>query len=615
MENKLLKNPQHVARLGYNPFPMHQIVDRTDTVGQITPCYYDFLQPGDKITASVKLQTRTQPLMAPAYCSIRECVDWFFVPVNQILQQFGNWYDNVRDEKSDFYSTLTASNSPRNLPSFKVTDFVGYHLGQMQSEILANGVVTQPEYRLDTLRLMDCLHIPVAEYVAEWNRTEGDNIASFGQTARESILFAGAYQKIYYDYFRLSDRESNVVEAYNFDSLMAATGTPDAAVTVINSRLDKVYKLHYVPFKKDFFTNLFVSPIQGQTDISSYGVNLGQVNQWLTGLSEIIQAVPGTSTYLPKGGRVQDQTTLPTSVRVPVTSITANAQQNATLIAATSASTPANMETLYAVQKLLEITRRSGKHFDAQTLAHYGINVPTGISGECMHLGHHEQKLVIGDVISTSNTFDLTAGEGSPLGELAGKGYSSGVQQNEVRFTAPYSGILMAVYYAVPDVVYSQHGLDRVHTYQTIADFPRPELNNLGMQPFFGYQCTVNGSLNPSDVIGWQYAHTELKMKQNLAYGAVHQDGSLHYWALTRHEIVSNYLSEFLVPPTYLNDIMYYDFAYDHKPGNIEPITGHSGNYVEFDYSRFYDSDPLIHHFEFNVVKASKMSTYGLLPL
>ena len=75
MENKLLKNPQHVARLGYNPFAMHQIVDRTDTVGQITPCYYDFLQPGDKITASVKLQTRTQPLLAPAYCSVRECVD------------------------------------------------------------------------------------------------------------------------------------------------------------------------------------------------------------------------------------------------------------------------------------------------------------------------------------------------------------------------------------------------------------------------------------------------------------------------------------------------------------------------------------------------------------
>lgn len=82
MENKLLKNPQHVARLGYNPFAMHQIVDRTDTVGQITPCYYDFLQPGDKITASVKLQTRTQPLLAPAYCSVRECVDRNKKPIN-----------------------------------------------------------------------------------------------------------------------------------------------------------------------------------------------------------------------------------------------------------------------------------------------------------------------------------------------------------------------------------------------------------------------------------------------------------------------------------------------------------------------------------------------------
>ena len=613
MENKLLKNPQHVARLGYNPFTMHQIVDRTDTVGQITPCYYDFLQPGDKITASVKLQTRTQPLMAPAYCSVRECVDWFFVPVTQILQQFGNWYDNVRDEKSDFYSTLTTSNSPRNIPSFQVSAYIEYLFLNMMQDVIADGYIHYPGNYLDTLRLLDTLHVPIAAYVNEWNVTEADYSSNFGSTARESILFGAAYQKIYYDYFRLSDREGNVVESYNFDSLMAATSTPDAANNVVNSRLDKVFKLHYVPFKKDFFTNLFVSPVQGQSDISSYGVSLGQVNQWLSGLSKVSTGSPATSpsaAFL-DGGQVSVQNTLPTTVR-----INAGTQNNVQAVSYLGMYNPPNIETMYAVQKLLEINRRSGKHFDAQTLAHYGINVPTGISGECLHLGHHEQKLVIGDVISTSNTFDLTAGEGSPLGELAGKGYSSGVQQSEVKFTAPYSGILMAVYYAVPDVVYSQHGLDKVHTYQTIADFPRPELNNLGMQPFFGYQSTINGSLQPDSVLGWQYEHTELKMKQNVAYGAVHQDGSLHYWALTRHEIVNNSLDSFLVPPTYLNDIMYYDFAYDDVCGQLKTVTGQSSTkWLELDYSRFYDSDPLIHHFEFNVIKASKMSTYGLLPL
>lgn len=590
----LNKNPQHVAQLGYNPFPMHQTVDRTDTVGYLTPCYYDLLRPGDKINAKVKIQSRTLPLLAPASASLHQCVDWFFVPLSQIVSQFGNWLDNVRDEKSDFYSNLTANNSPQNLPSLNPwDDCLLDYVQNLEQAILANSVLpTENQALAECSRLMDALHIPVATYLEEWNYTDGARHAAINFTNRINPFFPAAYQKIYFDYFRLSDREVNDPSYYNFDTMMAASNSPTGTNSIPTARAKKLFTIHRVPFRKDFFMNLFISPIQGQKDLSSYGVDLSKINQWLTSNSFYFRDSSGNNSLSNPTTIYEGYTGSPSSYSVQ------------------RLNTPVDVKSMFAIQKMLEISRRAGKHFDAQTLAHYGIDVPTGISGEVMHLGHHEQSFVIGDVISTANT----GSSGSPLGEMAGKGYSSDMS-SPVNFTAPYHGVLMAVYYVVPDAVYSQHGLDRVQMYISPQDWPRPELDSLGMQPLFGYQATQNPNLSPSDVLGWQYRYAELKQKANVAYGGVHSNGSLHYWCLTRHEITGNVLSQFLVPYDYLNDIMVPQFDYSINLGVSKTDTSTGNTYGEMQYNRIYDGDPFVNHFEFMVKKSSKMSTYGLLPL
>lgn len=598
MKNKLLKNPQHVAQMGYNPFTLHRSVDRTDTVGQLTPCYSALLKAGDKIDASVFIRTRTMPLLAPASASLHQCVDWFFVPLNQILQQFGNWLENVRDEKSDFYADLTANNSPQNLPCFNPGNLFVYLAQDLSLDNDQHAYDAQ-----DSLRLADCLGIPVAYIMDDWNTSEGWNVGAASFTNKLNVFFPAAYQKIYYDFYRLSDREKNDPQAYNFDSFMKASNSPTSS-NDIGSRLLKLFKLHYVPYRKDYFTNLFISPVQGQKDLSSYGINPAQVNQWLSGLSGLALYSPSSGLAFPSGGYTTVQDSNPTTVGLRTTS-----GVSATTAMVSGLVNPPNISTMFAVQKMLEISRRAGKHFDAQTLAHYGVNVPLGISGEVMHLGHHEQPFIIGDVISTAETDD------SPLGEMAGKGYSSGTMKNHVRFEAPYHGVLMAIHYVIPDVVYEQSGFEKEQTYITPADWPRPETDSLGMQPLFGYECQPLGYSSGSDVVGWQYRYQELKMKYNVAYGGVHPKGSLHYWALSRYKPVDNNLYSFLVPPTYLNDIMVNSFSYDNGVANVVNSATGSGTYIRFVYSRLYVNDPLVTHFEFNVKKSSKMSTYGLLPL
>ena len=81
MSSRLNSNPTHVNQSGYNPFPLHQTVDRTDTAGYITPCYYAKLVPGDFIDLQCSARSRTLPLLAPASTSLHQCIDVFFVPL------------------------------------------------------------------------------------------------------------------------------------------------------------------------------------------------------------------------------------------------------------------------------------------------------------------------------------------------------------------------------------------------------------------------------------------------------------------------------------------------------------------------------------------------------
>ena len=607
MSSRLNSNPTHVNQSGYNPFTLHQTVDRTDTAGYITPCYYAKLVPGDFIDMMCSARSRTLPLLAPASASLHQCIDVFFVPLNQILQQIGGWIDNIRDEKSDFYASLTTDNSPQNLPCFNPMALFKSFADDVAQDLYGNQDQSFQPYN-EFCRLADSLHIPIADYIRLWNISQGGQRNPFENTANLAVFHAAAYQKIYFDYYRLSDREKNDPSYYNFDTYMQAKSSPASVNSIALDRARKLFKIHRVPYRKDFFTNLFISPIQGQKDLSSYGINPAQVQQWLTGLTSLTSGVPVASTPIYNGGNLQESTTNPTS-NFMFHRQSSDVANFTTVRNALSMVNPANISAMFAVQKMLEISRRAGKHFDAQTLAHYGINVPTGISGEVMHLGHYEQPFIIGDVISTAGT------DATPLGEMAGKGYSTGTMKFPIKFKAPYHGILMAVHYIVPDVVYSQHGLDREQMYITPADWPRPELDSLGMQPLFGYQVTQYQDFN-SDVYGWQWRYAELKQKYNIAYGGVHSDGSLHYWALTRYPYTyNNALDSFLVPADYLNDIMVPQFDSGFKPGESKTDSDSGFTYGHLYYNAIYENDPIVTHISFNVRKSSRMSTYGLMPL
>lgn len=576
---------------GYSAFPMDNLANFTSVCGYLLPVYWDFLEPGDKVTCQTKLRTRTQPFAKPAMATICERIEWFAVPIEQLYKWFGAKFYGINDTGTDLL--LIADPQITNVYMNSYIPYVTLDDLETMSAFLPSQPITQIQLSYNDYptkeefkRLCDCMGLP---------RILGQRYsASDSWNMSINLLPFAAYQKIYSDHYRLTDREMNDPTAYNLDSFAGnqtySANVPVAANLAANARLNKLFKLRLRPYMKDYFTSMQVSPLFGSQDTNAIGNDIGAINQWLSGLTSVKTASPATISGLTSGGGVTGDDISPSAVRVPASSPTAGG--------AAAQFNPSNIRSMFAVEKLLEVTRAAKKHYDMQTLAHFGVEVPKGLSGECFKLGTHEQFIQIGDVVSTSDTATTGSADGKSLGALAGTGASNATSE-KVHFEAKCHCILMAIYSAEPIVNVVNNGLDRKLARTKTDEFYKSEFDNLGMQPLFKYELHLqpegNGNNTSGDVLGWQYRYAEQKAKYNRTFGGC-ATTYFSEWSLNREDINNLGISTnfFKVWPTDLNNILY-----THYDGNQS-------------YATAYSTDYLINQIYFDVVKSSKKSIYGI---
>lgn len=562
----ILQNPQHSAQIGYNGFDMSKTLKFSSSVGHILPVYYDILNPGDKIDARTILKTRTMPLDAGAFTSIEENIDWFFVPMEQLYHAFSEFYYGVQDFNSDFFD-VSSRGFFKRYPFFSLEHLIddiklnAHETGYFSSESAVSGA----------LRLLDLFGFPLVQV---WRCINSESLANYSFVP---VLFQ-AYNKIYSDYYRLSDREQNVPSTYNVDSYYS------------DNRISQPFyflRLHYISWKKDYFTNTQISPIFGMDNPSSVNdFDYSAVNQWLSSTFNLDLIDQNGSTDPSK----------PTTVGMDSQTIIQDAQS----------LNVANIRAMFALDKLLEITRRAGKHYDKQTLAHFGIDVPKGISGECNLLHHWNGSIDIGDVIATATSSNSDGS--SVLGQVGGKGFANPDRDGDTgfNFTAPAHGVLMAVYYARPVADYYPVFVDKLNTLVESSDWFKPEFDNLGMQPLFAAQTVFNGtdSTPNGNILGWQYRYNELKNKPNTIHGNMAYIDQFKIWSTGKNPLSGTDLNQYLVSPSYCDNLF-------KVPFNANIAQADLTNQSKF-FADLFGSDPLLHQIYFDVRKASKMSTFGL---
>lgn len=580
---KELRNPRHVARLPKYGHDLTKILKFSSNVGQLLPVFYDLAQAGDKYRFNTEMFTQITDIVSPAMIHLEEHVEWFFVPLRQLYQFADDNLYSLDNSRTSYRQNISDTSV---MPMFKEYDIIGYgrsittlviegfDVGDLDNDVDMFGVPKA----FNSIRLLQHLgfgNLPLQD---------ADNASGKGY----NLALCLAYQKIFYDCYRLTDRIPNNVQAYNVDDLSGLVEIP-------GQRMSAILELHYRPWRKDFFTSAFVSPL---IDVDAVGMQqrsqgsenaLAKFNNWLIDSSAALANESGAEDAATGG--------YPTTVQ----------QKN-------TDNTPFSLALLrgmFAVEKLSEITRRAAKRYDAQVLAHFGFKVPEGIGTEVIRCGSDKAVFKVNEIVATSSgSANAPAIDGGTVnttfGERGGRGNAYNENKNK-SFTAPCDGILMAIYSAEPLADYDDSPLDRLNTFATRADYFKPEYDRLGMQPLFWYQ--LNGiqlgvdDLLMSEILGWQYRYMEYKMKFNQCLGAfVHTE--YKNWTVFRSRdeySVDRTLANrfFYVNPNILDNILLVHTQYPEKQ-SIEGL------------STVYSRDCLLHWFRFNVYKSSVISNYSL---
>lgn len=571
--------PDYRAKLGSTSHDLSHSFGFTATCAHLLPVYHDLVQPGERVRLGFNFNLRTQPLQSAAMEEIDVYTEYFFVPMPLLYEPFGNTYYNIADNFSSNFA-LNAQGLGNDFPVFPFDSFASeIYTSRAYKPYSQDGVTVGESLGQMYYRLMDMLG---------YNPTiSEDPSAMFNPNVFPFPLLA--YHCIYQYYYRLDSREKFNQHSFNWDKYYNTSVVPDDALSFV---------IHYRPISNDYFSDIKVSPI---VDVLNLNVksSFEQANQWLTRrtLPVVGDEVLSSGSTIGSVGSLSPLNDIRTNF-----GFTGTENPDGVAQANGQDINTANIRAMFATEKLWSVTGRAKKHYDDQTLAHFGFKVPHDPKHEISVFGKDHSVIHIGEVISTAATSD------APLGEIAGKGY--GQQQAQRHdFTAPCHGVVMVIFSIVPRRRYENTYL-KVNALTSRLDLPIPEYDHLGMQPLFRYETNINGTnaQERSDVMGWQYRYEQYKRRYNRVTRVFQSEGTLSSWMLHNQ-------ANALQLPNGANQNQYLSFVYWPTAINSIMLVPYVNNWSEtFDQNNalVYDADPFIIDSFIYSKKISWMSDYSL---
>lgn len=588
--------PEHRAKLPHSTHVLSHSLGLTSTVGHLQPIFHTLMDAGDSIELGVQFTLRTQPLAAAAMEDIDCHVEYFFVPMFLLYQPFGSMYYQIEDEFSSNFDMSLLANNKGNFP---VWDWFGLW-NTLQSNkntfpYTQNSIPLGESFGAMAYRLLDLFHFHVETNFFNTGLYDPSNLECPFNPNVFPYQFL-AYHCIYQYRYRLDSREKFNNKVFNWDRFYNSV---NALLTV--PEIVDLFTLHYRPKNDDYFTNIKPSPIVDVLNLLDK-TQLATTNLWLS------REVNSLGPVLSSGsvGNVSTPPNLQTSpsafVQTEFGFSKTDASDRQTAFRNGLDINTANIRAMFANEKLWSITGRAKKHYDDQTLAHFGFKPKHDVKHEISQFGHDHTVIKIGEVISTAST--ATA----DLGSIAGKGYAH-LQPKKHVFHAPVHGVVMAILSFNPRLRY----VDTFGKYNSVTgrlSLPVPEYDHLGMQPLFRYEYMIygNGGGNISDIMGWQYRYEEWKRRFNRVTSAFKSGNPLYTWMVAVHPYDSNQsnaantssFADFVYMPNLLNSIMLAQYSMSWN------------SYWDTNANMIYDFDPFVVDCQIDCKLHSWMSDYSL---
>ena len=477
------------ARFGYRADLGREVHDLsaplgfTTVPGMLNPIFEDIATPGDSYYINHDLTfMRTQPLLGPAMIDVKVHVESFFVPLPLIYQPIETAIFGITTNFSSLFGDGAQALLNNDLPKMVFSDIRDNCFDSWK----------HTSRRHDIVRMMDLFGMNADSYIGD------DNHASRFNWSPSVFPWQWlAYHCIYQYYYRLDDK-SIFDNSFNFDQFRSQSTINMGLI------LPSFFTMHQRPWDFDYFTSMYRSPIVSDASMQSI-LSSSKYNN-LIGDSSLASAKTQPNNVAGFAATTNED------IRDFSSDIN-NAYYPQEIRGAINTS---QIRQMFANEKLAMITGRARKTYDSQVLAHFGVEVPHDVKHDITFIGGDTYDLRIGEVTS------LSASASGGLGELAGKGWSSGSGKKH-KFVAPCHGVVMTLFSVEPKKRY-YGGYDRINAMTNAFDIPVPEFDRLGNMPMFRYEAGENagsGFVTPTDIIGWKeryYYNKRRHAKVTLAF-------------------------------------------------------------------------------------------------
>lgn len=516
--NSIFARNAHRANLQRNAFDLSFTSKFTASVGMLLPCFCKEVNPNEHFRINPEMFLRTVPLNSAAYVRLKQYCEFYFVPTRLLWRSFpqfiagtSNQFSTAISDGSKFSSVPTWDfNTLLRLLSTSGTDACGY------------------PFKYGAVRLLDLLGYGV-------NVSNVDSLIA-ANTAKPFAFKVSpfrmlAYQKIYSDFYRNSLYESIDVENFNVDNTSSSS-------SIANQTARMMY-LRYRDWKKDYFNA--VSPQFQGNDFMSASF---------------------TPIVFPSAG--QDVNANPTSWSNKNDNFQGGLSINQPSGGSSAGITVANLRSAYALDKLyrLMVSAKDGSYSE-QMKTRFGVDAPDD-DWKSKFIGAIDAPVTIGDVTTTSDTYNESDQSGAIPGTLYGNGWSQ--SKGTIDFTSKEHGIIMGIFSILPECDYQSDQIDAFNTKLKREDFFVPEFADLGKQPTPIYQFKFSKDTDMSKVLGWNLRYSEYKTSLDMVHGVFNSDDkfqnqSYNAWVAPRNQTLSQYsngatVSFFKALPSVLNQVM-----------------------------------------------------------
>ena len=462
----------------------------TTDFGHLALSCFTRVFPGDIVKGSSELYIRLAPMWAPVMARCNAYIHWFYVP-ERILYE----------DCEDFHTGGKDGTAKPVKPVLKISLSSLYQYGISEAGTL-----------------WDYFGLPTFN-------GNPDDWKNDKHTVSVELMPFLAYYKIWQYYYA----DQNLTDFVFDDNYMLKSGIIDFDTLSFTEqkKIVEFFTLRKRCWEKDYFTSALpfpqrgedvrlpiaiggVAPVQKSTVFGNPGNPWtidasGQIGQGNLGL------IDGNNQLLVRGDPPSDA------------AFAASLDPNGDLSVDGSKFTVGSpsiteLRKAESLQKYMERKAQIGWRYFEWLKGIFGVSNPDGRMQMPEYLGGGRTPVTIGEVLQTSQT--TTGDNGSPLGDMAGRGVAVG-RDNGFRRKITEPGFLFGIISVIPRTSYSQ-GFPRTFNLLDPLDYPNHYLANIGEQEvktgelYFDFKNAevnddgTNGGVN-DQLFGYQSRYSEFK--------------------------------------------------------------------------------------------------------